>query len=82
MARSYNLAFKGYRREPNWSSLPSESGIYCVHAATRLAETGELTRGRHSSGTQKANGTNQQKHNGLARRVPPCGLAWEVGQEA
>ena len=30
--RSYALEFDGYWREPNWSGLPAESGIYCVYA--------------------------------------------------
>ena len=34
MAKTYNLEFKGYQREPNWNSLPNVSAIYCVYAAT------------------------------------------------
>ncbi len=46
MAKTYNLEFKGYCREPNWNSLPNKSGIYCVYAATRSATKGELSDAR------------------------------------
>ena len=34
MARSYDLDFKGFLIEERWTSLPKESGIYCVYAGT------------------------------------------------
>jgi excinuclease UvrABC nuclease subunit len=32
--QSYSLNFKGYWREKNISSIPAESGAYCVYAST------------------------------------------------
>ena len=32
--KTYDLDFAGYWREPNISSLPASSGIYCVYACT------------------------------------------------
>jgi len=33
-AKAFSLDFDGYWREPNVSSLPAKSGIYCVYACT------------------------------------------------
>ena len=46
MAKTYELEFKGYKVEENWSSLPKESGIYCVYAATRSKRTQNLMKPR------------------------------------
>ncbi len=34
LAKTYNLEFNGYWREPNISGLPNSSGIYCVYVCT------------------------------------------------
>ena len=37
MAKTYKLKFEGYCVVKKWGLLPSESGIYCVYAATLSA---------------------------------------------
>ncbi len=32
--KEINIEFKGYRRKPKISSLPDESGVYCVYTCT------------------------------------------------
>lgn len=46
MVKTFDLNFRGYRREENWGLLPSKSGIYCVYAATLDGKTGKLKNGR------------------------------------
>ena len=46
MAITHQLEFKGYWVEDKWSSLPKESGIYCVYAATRSERTQNLAKPR------------------------------------
>ena len=36
--KSYTLEFDGFWREPNWSSLPTASGVYCIYACTHNAQ--------------------------------------------
>ena len=34
-AKTYDLVFKGYWREPNTGGIPNKSGVYSVYACTR-----------------------------------------------
>ena len=36
--KSYELDFKGYRREVNVDGVPDDSGVYCVYACRRTRE--------------------------------------------
>ena len=41
--KTYDLNFKGYRREVNWKGLPEISGVYCVYACTYNAKTKKVS---------------------------------------
>lgn len=41
--KTYDLNFKGYRREVNWKGLPAISGVYCVYACRYNAKTKKVS---------------------------------------
>ena len=42
-AQSYELQFKGYRREPDKESIPAKSGIYCVYTSKYNIQTDKVS---------------------------------------